>query len=94
MTRLTNSISLVLISSSLILAGCKGDDDPHRTSTAPERHGGTGSHTGYRRSGLPLFVPFVGGGRGSSTPTPTPKSGGSTSSSRGGFGSSSHSVGG
>lgn len=79
MNRLTKQISLVLISSSLVLAGCRQQPPPGKEKEKDNPTGGSGFHGGYH--------PSVGGGSRSGT-----SSSGVTGSSRGGFGSSSAGV--
>jgi hypothetical protein len=84
--RAAKSVSLVLIGSSLILAGCGRTDDTAQDtspSTAPYGHGG-----GYYRGGHTMYVSR--GGRGGEE-----LRGGTTgvgSTVRGGFGASGHAA--
>ncbi len=93
MNRLTKQIQLVLISSSLVLAGCAKDCEEEKQDQTPQQTTGSssgshGGHTGFHH--YPVFIhgpaarPGTGGAGGHSS------IGGST---RGGFGASAHGVG-
>jgi hypothetical protein len=74
MTRATQSISLSLISSSLILAGCGRTPDTSDTRRS----------TGHRSGHGGIFIPLTGGG---STAAPSGGSSSAGATTRGGFGS-------
>ena len=78
MNRFTKQISLVLISSSLILGGCRTNEEDKDKKDQPPR---TGTH-----SSVPHAVHGGGGSTGSSSVSPS----GTMGSTRGGFGGSAH----
>jgi hypothetical protein len=81
MTRMSKSVSLVVIGSSMILAGCQShyDDDQRGTRRDSGYRGGSFFHSGYYG--------------GSSSGGSAGKSGTSSGSHSGGFGSSGHASG-
>lgn len=89
MTRMSKSISLALVGTSLLLAGCGKRRDQ---MTEEERREYDARHSGGRGyiSGHGFF--WGGGGRGSSSSSGHTGSPSSSVSSRGGFGGSGHAV--
>ena len=92
MTRASKSINLVLITSALILSGCR---QPTTTRPGDSARGSSGTSTsgghGYYHGGGGWYRGY-GGGR-----SPAPVGGGSRSGSvspRGGFGGAGHAMGG
>jgi hypothetical protein len=94
MTRASKSINLVLISSALILTGCR---QPATTRPADsEREAGStstsGGHGVYHRSGG-VYVPYY-GGRSGGSPAPGGGAKSGSVSPHGGFGGAGHAMGG
>lgn len=89
MTRMTKSISLVLVSSSLILAGCPAPTPLEETKEEEKgtSHSGRGFHPRYYGGGHSPGAHSHTSGSSSGRP------GGHVSSHSGGFGGSGHAVG-
>jgi hypothetical protein len=92
MTRASKSINLVLISSALILSGCR---QPATTRPADSGRDSSGTSTsgghGYYYSRFGRYYPGYGGGR---SPAPVGGSRSGSVSPRGGFGGAGHAIGG
>ena len=98
MSKTTKSVNLVLIGSSMILAGCRKEvdcdklirEDPEAGRACVEKANQQATGRGGRHGFVPIPIPIGGFGRSNTGGSSAPK--GSAVSSRGGFGATGQGV--